>query len=109
MKIDLTSLYEIVNGTKQELNNIARKMRHSVENAAEFERNNHTYINRTGNLEKSTIGRVTKDGSEFEVALEMSMPYASYVVDKGLSKIDIAAKMAEDDIEDYLRRNGFDI
>lgn len=109
MKIDLGPLYEIVDATKQELKNIDRKMRHAVEDAAAFERANHTYINRTGNLEKSTIGRVTKDGSEFEVALEMSMPYASYVVDKGLSKIDIAAKMAEDDIDDYLRRYGFDV
>jgi hypothetical protein len=109
MKIDMGALYQIIEANKQELKNIDRKMRHAVEEAAAFERANHTYINRTGNLEKSTVGRIVKSGDEFEMTLEMGMDYASYVVDKGLSKIDVAAKMAEADIEDYLRRYGFDI
>ena len=109
MKVDLGPLYKIIEANKQELKNIDRKMRHAVEDAAAFERANHMYINRTGNLERSTIGKVTKDGAEFEITLEMGMDYASYVADKGLSKIDVAAKMAEAEIEDYLRRYGFDI
>jgi hypothetical protein len=109
MKLDLSQLYEIVDATTQELKNIDRKMRHAVEDAAAFERANHTYINRTGNLEKSTIGKVTKNLNEFEASLQMNMSYASCVVDKGFSKIDVAAKMAEAEIEDYLRRYGFDV
>jgi len=106
MNIDLGPFYKILNSNKQELNNIARKLRHAAENAANYEKQNHTYTNRTGNLEASTKGIVTKSGDEFEVSLVMEMEYASYVVARGFSQIDIAAKMMESDIENYLSRIG---
>lgn len=109
MKIDLGPMYQLINASKAELRNIDRYMRHAADKAAAYERANHTYTNRTGNLERSTQGHVTKSGDSFEVSLEMGMDYASYVVDRGFSKIDIAAQMMESDIEDYLRRSGFEI
>lgn len=106
MKVDLSSMYKIINEKTNELKMIDRAIRRFAQNAAAYERANHLYKNRTGNLEKSTIGKVTKSGDEIEASLQMNMDYASYVVNRGFSKIDEAAEMLENDIEDYLQRLG---
>lgn len=107
MKVDLTEVYRIEGAATAELRNIDRALRRFAAKAAAYERANHTYKNRTGNLERSTQGSVTKDGDTFEVSLVMGMEYASYVVGRGFSQIDIAEQMLATDIEDYLNRVGF--
>lgn len=52
---------------------------------------NHTYQNRTGNLEKSNTYDVDKDG----VTLENTADYASYVEAKGFDVLSGAALRAE--------------
>ena len=52
---------------------------------------NHTYQNRTGNLEKSNTFDVDKDG----LTLENSADYASYVEAKGFDVLSGAALRAE--------------
>ena len=66
-----------------------------VKAAAEWERDNHDYGNRTYKLEFKTEAK--RIGSR-DVALVMGVPYASYVEKMGLSNIDKAAKMAEEAI-----------
>ncbi len=107
MEIDLGQIYKITAAGRQELKNIDRKMRHAVVNAANYEKATHTYINRTGNLEKSTKGIVRKSGDEFDAYLVMDMYYASFVNNLGYSNIDEAYKMMIDDIENYLSSRGF--
>lgn len=109
MKIDLGTIYKIEQATRAELKNIDRAMRRFAAEAAEYERSNHTYKNRTGNLQRSTKGIVTKDGASFEVCLVAGMEYASYVNARGYMVIDYAAKMMEANIDSYLSRSGFNI
>lgn len=109
MKIDLGAIYQIEAATKQELKNIDRAMRRFADQAAQYEKQNHTYKNRTGNLERSTKGVVSKSGDTFEVSLIAGMDYASYVNARGFMVIDYAAQMMEANIEDYLSRFGFTI
>lgn len=52
---------------------------------------NHTYRNRTGNLEKSNTYDVDKDG----LTLENTAPYASYVESKGFEVLSGSALRAE--------------
>ena len=52
---------------------------------------NHTYRNRTGNLEKSNTFDVDKDG----LTLENTAPYASYVESKGFEVLSGSALRAE--------------
>lgn len=70
-----------------------------VQTAARLEQQGHLYQNRTGNLERSTVGRpVSSPGfmnDDATVMLEMGMYYASYVNNLGYSRIDDAAKIAE--------------
>ena len=106
MKVDLTEVIQVQDASLAELKNIDRAMRRYVQKAAAYERANHYYQNRTGNLERSTQGSVTKDGDTFEVSLVMGMDYASYVVGRGFSQIDVAEKMLETDIENYLNNLG---
>lgn len=107
MEVDLKSIYEIQEATTQELRNIDRAIRRFAEQAAAYERQNHYYKNRTGNLERSTKAHVTKTGDTIEASLVMGMYYASFVVGRGFSQIDVAEKMMESNIESYLSRIDF--
>ena len=106
MNIDLSPMYKIIDANVNELKNIDRQIRRIADKAIQFEKQNHQYINRTGNLERNTVAEVTKSGDEIEASLQMNTSYASYVVDKGYSRIYDAAEMMENDIEDYLTRLG---
>ena len=109
MKIDLSQIYQVEKATLSELKQMQQKFAKFADQAAAYERSTHRYQNRTGNLEGSTRGYATRQGNEIEVSLEMGMDYASYIVDKGFSNIDVAEKMLETSIENYLTRLGFDL
>lgn len=106
MNIDLSPLYKIIDANTDELKNIDRAIRRFAEKAIEYEKSNHTYKNRTGNLQQNTVAVVTKAGDQIEASLQMNTSYASFVVDRGFSEIHNAADMMENDIEDYLSRLG---
>ena len=61
------------------------------ESAIQDAKENHTYQNRTGNLEKSNTYDVDKDG----LTLENTAPYASYVEAKGFEVLSGSALRAE--------------
>lgn len=109
MKIDLSEIYQVQEATLNELKKMQRKFARFAEQAAAYERGSHRYQNRTGNLEGSTRGYATRQGDEIEVSLEMGMDYASYVVDRGFSNIDVAEKMLATNIENYLTTIGFNL
>ena len=75
-----------------------QKMKKLLEPLAEFERETHAYQNRTGDLEASTRAVQV---NQHTAALEMGMPYASYVVDKGLSQLPELAERGEEVIRVY--------
>ena len=60
------------------------------ESAIQDAKENHTYQNRTGNLEKSNTYDVDKDG----LTLENTAPYASYVEAKGFEVLSGSALRA---------------
>lgn len=109
MNIDLGPMYQLMKATSQELKNVDRYIRHAAKKAIDYEKANHPYVNRTGNLELNTVAQVQKSANEFSISLQMNTDYASYVVGRGYSKIETAAAMMEADIDNYLQRFGFDV
>jgi hypothetical protein len=70
--------------------------------AARFERETHSYTNRTGKLEASTLAYVAEGNDEVTLSLVMDTPYASYVNKLGYSNIDEAAELVEQQLFDGL-------
>ncbi len=70
---------------------------------AQFERDNKTYQDRTGNLKRNTQGRkVVSNANETVVELVMDEEYASYVRRRGYSKISEAGVRTRDQIQDLI-------
>lgn len=90
------------------IRNAPRVMKKRLDAAALEERRTHEYKNRTHDLENSTqAGEIIDVGNQKVVQLTMGMPYASYVNNRGLSRIDEIAKEAETETE-YLLDSGPD-
>jgi hypothetical protein len=76
-----------------------------VKLGAAYERQHHEYRNQTGNLQRSTEGKlIRRSQAEIRAELVMRAPYASYVVRKGLSEIQTAATNVEAELGDVLER-----
>jgi hypothetical protein len=89
----------------QKLRELPKVVEGVVKLGAAYERQHHEYRNRTGNLQRSTVGKlVRRSASEIRAELRMGMPYASYVVGMGLSQIQTAANAVEAELQDVLER-----
>lgn len=76
------------------------QMQRRVEQVAAAERRDHAYRNRTGDLQASTqASEVMSVGADDVVQLAADMPYASYVADRGLMRLDERATEAAGEIE----------
>lgn len=76
-----------------------------VKQSAAYERQSHRYRNRTGNLQRSTQGTMMRSSpSDIRLQLVMAQPYASFVVEKGLSNIYTAANDAEEAITEMIEK-----
>jgi hypothetical protein len=83
------------------------RMRSAVQLGAQYERDNKTYQNRTGDLLRSTKGRLDRNSKDEIVAeLEMGMGYADHVRALGFSAIDEAANRADVAIADAIEAVG---
>jgi hypothetical protein len=72
-----------------------------VDLGAAYARNNHEYINRTGDLTKSTKGIWMKQTrSQLQRNLDVGMQYASYVRNRGLMEVDHAASQIEQELQE---------
>lgn len=82
---------------------VPREMHRIVADAAQTERREHTYQNRTGNLERSTKATeaMATDNSA-QVDLIAGTEYASFVNARGYMVIDEVAERAEQEIEYFL-------
>lgn len=101
MKIDDSDCDRFEAAAIRRLRRSARRMKRILDAAAASERRTHAYKNRTRQLQTNTrASDVVEVGDQSMVMLEMDTDYASYVVAKGLSRIDEVAKMAEGLIED---------
>lgn len=94
--IDLNNLEAAIKETERVMKGIGPKMLNEVRQGAIRDQYEHEYRNRTGNLEKSTKGRLVRDSAkESRATLSMDMPYASFVLAKGLTDIEKEAKITE--------------
>ena len=101
VKIDLSEVHALRARADEELRSVPAIMKHAVGLGAAYERGSHAYRNRTGRLERSTRGVLVSSAVRLTRAdLEMGMPYASYVVARGLSNIHAAARMVREQLED---------
>jgi len=93
--VDLSDLDEFTRDSAKHLRGWGASMRRVLKAAAKQEREEHSYQNRTGNLESHTQAVDAVDSKdETTIDLTMDMPYASYVVDRGYSQIDDVAANA---------------
>lgn len=99
MKWDKAAHQKLVKALQEDL---VKNMEYIVGLGAQYERLNHKYTNRTGNLERSTKAVwVVKNSNELKINLEMGMEYASSVRNLGYSSIDTAAKQVEYALLEY--------
>jgi hypothetical protein len=91
---------------KQRLRELPKVVEGVVKLGAAYERQHHEYRNRTGDLQRSTEGKLTRrSATEIRAELRMGMPYASYVVGHGLSEIQTAANSIEAELNDVLEKH----
>jgi hypothetical protein len=68
-----------------------------------FIRTHHRYTNRTGNLERSSQGVVTRYSRDsIEAELQMNMVYASYVRGRGLTSFDEGVNLVKAELDEQL-------
>lgn len=100
--VDTKDLKRSLKDVRIAIRKIAPMMLGEVVQAAVREQSSHAYQNRTGTLEASTRGYLSRNDSvETEASLEMGADYASYIVDKGLSNIVEEAELTESILQDY--------
>jgi len=82
---------------------VPREMHRIVADAAQTERREHTYQNRTGDLERATKATETVITDDVvQVSLVAEEEYASFVNKRGYMVIDESAQQAELEIEYFL-------
>lgn len=88
---------------KDKLKELPKAIESIVKMGALHEQLNHAYVNRTGNLQRSTQGTLYRSSSsDIRADLDMGADYASYVVNKGLSEINTVAKDIEEQLSQFL-------
>ena len=84
---------------------LAREIQTAAKMGAAFERANHTYVSRSGDLQRSTQGKlIRKSREEIRAELSASAPYASYVQRRGFMAIGEASIRVGQAIEDAMRK-----
>jgi len=100
MPVDLGNIPGSANRFRHHYDRAVQTMQRTVARAAADERRTHAYQNRTGDLEASTqASEVISAGDVDAVTLSADMPYASYVNDRGLMRIDERAEEAGEELE----------
>lgn len=100
VKVDLSGLESQLTLAKEEMRKLPREMKRIADSGAHLERSTHRYINRTGNLQSSTLTRYSRGAAA--VSLEMGMDYASFVIKRGLSQFNAIAREVEQEITKYV-------
>lgn len=101
MKFDKEAFNKLVKELEEEL---PKQMEYIINLGAMYERVNHAYQNRTGNLERSTKAVwQRKSSQELRMNLEMGAYYASFIRKMGLSSIDVAAARTREALDDYFQ------
>lgn len=103
MPADMSRVYAFERDANRMLDNVGAGMKRILDGKAAIERRTHAYQNRTRRLEGSTfaLGPLPElDGVRVEFGARM--PYASYVEDRGLSRVSDLAAQATTEIDYYL-------
>ncbi len=104
VKSKVSAWLAITERTRSVLALLPAEMEQIAQRAAAYERANHTYVNRTGNLERSTVGKAYRVGAtDVTAELAMSMPYAGYVNRLGYSVIGEAWEHMTAELENHLQ------
>lgn len=103
--VDASELYAVTALEVQRLRAAPGVLAELGARAALEERQTHRYVNRTGQLQQSTMSIPTGFGllGDFGIVLGASMPYAGYVAAKGLMNLDRLARGIEDRFLEIMR------
>jgi hypothetical protein len=96
MPVDDSQVYALEKEAIRRIDDTYNHLITVTEQAAAKEVRGHRYQNQTGQLERNTVAKVlgaTPDGGEIE--LVMNRPYASFVNERGFSRIDQVAAEAD--------------
>lgn len=105
-ELDVSEVHDLTREADDGLDRTLPIMRGAVALNLDIERQGHPYRNRTGNLERSTISYDAADPRDREIVVvaEMGMSYASFVNDRGYSRIDDVMRNAGEEIENRLEQ-----
>lgn len=102
MPVDMSGLYAFERSVNRMLDNAGPGMKRILDGKAAIERRTHAYRNRTRRLEGSTFALGPfHDGDGARVEFGARMEYASYVEDRGLSRVTDLARQATTEIDYY--------
>lgn len=82
-----------------------RELKAIANRSAAYSRSNHAYINRTGTLQRNTVGRTERvSSSSYRVEIALRTSYAKYVIGRGLAATRGAGRRMRTDLTEYMRR-----
>jgi hypothetical protein len=103
--VDVSKLVKRCQAAAKIQREFPRLMVSELRRARDEERATHRYINRTGNLQRSTrVLRGRGSGPDQEWVLEMGEEYAGYVIARGFSEFNKIVADAEDAIANEARK-----
>ena len=105
MPADYSEVFALEAHAIREIDRTYENLMKVTEQGIRKEKRGHPYQNRTENLERTTVATVhgaTPDGGV--CTMQMGMPYASYVNERGYSLIDRVAKEADERHREHLEK-----
>lgn len=98
--VDMIDVFELTREAKSALGRVPRDMKRALDRAAREERRTHEYKNRTRNLEESTFaGELIEGQDEASVEYGARTHYASYVDNRGLTRVRGLAERADAELQ----------
>jgi hypothetical protein len=102
MPVDLSQVYALTRAAEKSLDATGAGMKKILDKAAQEERRTHEYTNRTFRLQGSTFALGPFSGADVDIEFGARMPYASFVENRGLSRVTEIALRSAIDIDYYL-------
>jgi len=98
--VDLLDVFELTTEAKRVLGSVPREMKRTLDRAAREERRTHEYRNRTRYLEESTFAsEAVESDDEVRVEYGARTHYASYVDNRGLTRVRELADRADSEVQ----------
>ncbi len=102
MPVDISEVLALTRAAERMLDNVGPGMKTILDKAASEERRTHRYKNRTFRLQGSTFALGPFATEDVNIEFGARMPYASFVENRGLSRVTEIANGAAVEIDYYL-------